>query len=137
VEAEKRLTALPRAYYNKAANEPSNLTALLYYRSAAAAPDLTERANKQAVLREKAFLAEARDRLIAGDDTLEDELNFALKILGQHPRVLFLKGRFLVMRSRFEDALPIWQKLLALAPDDDKAKLELQRCQDKLGLADV
>lgn len=137
VEAEKRLTALPRAYYNKAANEPSNLTALQYYRSAAAAHDLAERANKQAVLREKAFLAEARDRLIAGDDTLEDDLKIALKILGQHPRVLFLRGRFLVMRSRFEDALPIWQQLLALAPDDDKAKLELQRCQDKLGLADV
>ncbi|MBW6507622.1 MAG: hypothetical protein K0B00_12865 [Rhodobacteraceae bacterium] len=130
-EAESRLQALPRMFYNRAAKIEDPIEAIRHYRAAAGAPDLTPRATKEAAAREKSFLQTARDRLVAGDSSLLADLERARDVLGDHPRLLFLTGRFLVQRGRFADAMPIWQTLVDTNPDDDRARAELDRCLER------
>jgi tetratricopeptide (TPR) repeat protein len=129
VEAENRLKALPRLYYNLARGSEDPIRAIRLFRRAGSSPDLAPRCEKEATALERSFLQSARDRLVSGDDSLFADLEEARPILTDQKRLLFLMGRFLVLRSRFDEAMPIWQSLLELSPDDTNARAELDRCK--------
>ena len=131
MEAENRLEALPGMFYNVASKTDDPIEAARLFQAAASGAELNERASHEATAREKTFLAAARERLLAGDDTLLADLERAHDVLVDQARVLFLMGRFLVTRARFAEALPVWQSLLDLAPDDTRARAELDRCRAK------
>jgi len=131
VEAEKRLKALPRMFYNLAKRSEDPIAKIRLYRGAQSSPELFQRSGKEAEAHERAFLQSARDRLVDGDDTLFSDLEKARPVLADQQRLLFLMGRFLVLRSRFIEAQPIWQTLVDLNPDNDGARAELDRCKSR------
>ena len=132
MEAENRLEALPGMFYNLASKTDDPIEAARLFQAAASGAELNERASQKATAREKTFLAAARERLLAGDDTLLADLERARDVLVDQARVLFLMGRVLVTRARFAEALPVWQSLVDLAPGDTRARAELDRCWAKV-----
>lgn len=132
MEAENRLEALPSMFYNLAVKTDDPIEAVRLFQAAASGAELNERATHEGTVREKTFLAAARERLLAGDDTLLADLERARDVLVDQARVLFLMGRFLVTRARFAEAVPVWQRLVDLSPYDTRARAELDRCRAKV-----
>jgi len=127
-EAQKRLDRLPALCLQASRNEPDFIVAWKLAEIATRNEALAPKARHQLNKIKKKLGAHVRKMQKENDP---DYLEFTLRIEALIPDfeiVLQSLGRYYVSQRQFDKALPYWEQLSVLQPDDEASLFQLERC---------
>lgn len=136
-EARDRLERLPALCFRAAETEPDPLTQYRLLSIARRDPKLCETCDNRLMRLSATLLNTLRTLEV---DQSRDFLPLAealVETLGESDRLLTSIGRYLVKQKDFARALPYWQRLVDLAPDNPDHAFQRNRCQDRIRGADL
>lgn len=131
-EARDRLERLPALCFRAAETETAPL---IQYRLLAIArrdPKLTETCDNRMTRLTATMLNALRVLEIDQSPDFLPQAEALIAALGESERLLTSIGRFLVKQKDFARALPYWQRLAAMAPDNTDYEFQRSRCQDRI-----
>lgn len=127
-EAQKRLDRLPALCLQASRKEPDFFEAWKLAEITNREEALAPRARHQLNKIKKQMGTRAREMQKQNDP---DYLDFALKLEALVPDfeiILQSLGRYYVNQRQFDKALPYWERLTILQPDDEASLFQLERC---------
>ncbi|MGM9400727.1 hypothetical protein ACS0VU_00010 [Aliiroseovarius sp. KMU-71] len=130
-EAQNRLARTPLLAFSAARDETDVVRSILLYQIAARAEKHSEKAAAKAKQLQAKLAAELRGLQIENDDAFVPLFDRSRRALGNTEKALLPAGRFFVKRKDFQQAQPIWESLVTIAPDNTDYAFQLARCEER------
>ena len=134
-EAHKRLALLPKLCLQAARQDPDPFNAWRLAEISAQDQSLAEKSAQVFRINERKIIARAQELADSGSDIFANYCARAFVVLPDNAQLLRIAGQYYLARDQYEQALPYWNKLAALRPDDPVAIAKAKQCRETLPLA--